>query len=92
MIYKYKKEIMNICLSLQAIGLLLDIIGVILLFSFKPPGKWGIMTRKTKEENRKILINKIGTWVGLSFIILGFLLQFIPVLIPSITFCHIIYI
>lgn len=70
------------CLNLSQIGLIMDMIGVILLFMYGLPSKYkigsnftdGFTSDKQKLLNRKV---RIGSYTGLSLMLLGFIFQFV---------------
>lgn len=73
--------------SIISIGLVLDIIGVILLFLFGLPSKvkteegepmeWDIAEEEEEKRKRRLRFYKIMSHIGLACLIIGFSLQLI---------------
>ncbi len=70
-------------ITLAQIGLFIDIVGVVLLFMYGLPSKYaknnrmvwaGDISDSQKRLNKRV---KIGSYSGLFFLFIGFVLQFI---------------
>ncbi len=59
----------------SSIGLILDIIGVIMLFIYGLPSKIKEQDYIGKEETKEDIRVKKMAYIGLSFILFGFILQ-----------------